>query len=384
MRRYVFLLIILASIAGTVLCEAGPKKAAAEAKKRKEAELRQIVETSFPRWDRNHDGILSLEEINALIESPQVRGDEAAAVVILHQRFAPKGEESGFQGLSLIQLMAFADDREAVRSFSKQCNRIQSINHALFLAGDPNLQTFHQGGVGDCYLLSVVGAFVARDPQAMRNMIKLLPDGGYEIHFGSGKVVKVSPVTDAELVMGAKEGSDHGIWLSVLEKAYASIREEKRETQSNKPIDDDDAVAKDLLGGGKASPVISLLTGHKAATTSIARWAKEDSKQAVKQLDNLLGRLMRERKLAAIGTGKDSSKQLPKHIPHGHVFGVIGYDSTRQIVRVFNPWGNDVTPEGTPGLVNGYFTRDGIFEMPVSDFVQIFGRLAYETDELAD
>ncbi len=77
MRRYVFLLIILASIAGTVLCEAGPKKAAAEAKKRKEAELRQIVETSFPRWDRNHDGILRLEEINALIESPQVRGDEA-------------------------------------------------------------------------------------------------------------------------------------------------------------------------------------------------------------------------------------------------------------------------------------------------------------------
>ena len=48
-------------------------------------------------------------------------------------------------------------------------------------------------------------------------------DGTFQVHFGNGKIVKVEPVTDAELIMGASEGRDHGVWLSVLEKAYAQI-----------------------------------------------------------------------------------------------------------------------------------------------------------------
>jgi hypothetical protein len=51
------------------------------------------------------------------------------------------------------------------------------------------------------------------------------------------------------------------------------------------------------------------------------------------------------------------------------------------MVYVFNPWGNTFTPSGPPGLVNGYATRNGIFEVPIHEFVQIFGRLVYETDE---
>ena len=45
------------------------------------------------------------------------------------------------------------------------------------------------------------------------------------------------------------------------------------------------------------------------------------------------------------------------------------------MVVVFNPWGNHVKPAGQPGLVNGYATARGIFEVPLGEFIQIFGDL---------
>jgi hypothetical protein len=359
--------------------EAAPKRAAARAMAGQE--LRQLCEANFQRWDRNHDGTLGRDELNALIESPGVRGDEAAAVVVIRQHFAPKGDKSDFRGLSRVQLLAFAEEREAARSFAKTRNRIRSINRALFLAGDPNLVTFHQGGVGDCYLLSVIGALVNRDPGAVRQLIAPLPGGAYAVRFAAGRVVDVPPLTDAELVMGAREGSHHGIWLSVLEKAYAAVREQNREPQGGAVPDEDAVVAKDLLGGGRAGPVIALFTGHKAAGAPVGRRATLDVAQAAERLHELLTRLSRERRLMAAGTGKNADKPLPKHLPHGHVCGVLGYDPVRRIVRVFNPWGNDFVPAGPPGRINGYATRNGTFEVPILDFVKIFGGLAYETDQ---
>jgi hypothetical protein len=380
MRHLCYLYVAMFFFAGAILCEAAPKKSAAEREKNA-AELRQLFQTCFPRWDRDRDKILSLGEINALIENPQVRGDEAAAVVAIRRSLVPKGEEDSFQGLSATQLFDAAGNPEVVKPFSQLRQQIRSINRALFLPGDPNLASFHQGRLGDCYLLSVIGAFAYRSPQAVRAMIKPAVGGGYEVHFGSGKMVKVPPVTDAELVLGARMGADRGIWLCVLEKAYASVREEKRETKEGSDVEEDDAVTKDLLGGGRCGPVISMLTGHATARAPIARWAREDARQAADRLHDLLIPLSRERRLMAAGTGKNPDKQRPKHIPGGHAFGVLGYDPNRRIVSVFNPWGNDVTPSGPPGLVNGYVTRDGIFGVPIQEFVQTFGALVYETDK---
>jgi hypothetical protein len=62
------------------------------------------------------------------------------------------------------------------------------------------------------------------------------------------------------------------------------------------------------------------------------------------------------------------------------MFGVLGYDPARRMVRVFNPWGNHRTPNGPPGVENGYVTRNGIFEVPLKEFVQVFNGITYETD----
>jgi hypothetical protein len=113
---------------------------------------------------------------------------------------------------------------------------------------------------------------------------------------------------------------------------------------------------------------------------------------AAVRLHDLLVQLTREHRLIATYTPKDPSKipgntnsvpakKLPKGIPHGHAFGVLGYDATRCIVQVFNPWGNEVKPAGPPGLEFGYPTHHGMFEVPVREFIQIFPSLHYETEK---
>lgn len=357
--------------------ETGQTLRAATANSQAETELRQAIIAGFPQWDRDHDNALDGREINASIENPQVRGVEAAAVVAIRKHLLLGGENTQDQKLPREVVLGLAHDRGAQRDFLQARNRIASGNRALFLPGDPNLFAFNQGHLGDCYLLSAIAAFVQRDHKAVQTLIKPKPGNTFEVNFASGRNVAVSPVTDAELVMGSKPGADRGIWLVVLEKAYASIREERPGTASGKSTKENDVVAMDLLGGGRSGPVIQQLTGNRTRSKS---WNNEITKPALEQLHNLLDKLTRDRKLCAASTPKDRAWKLPKGIAHSHAMAVLGYDSPRRMVRLFNPWGNDVTPAGPPGLVNGYVTRQGSFEIPFADFVQAFRGIVYEAD----
>jgi hypothetical protein len=108
---------------------------------------------------------------------------------------------------------------------------------------------------------------------------------------------------------------------------------------------------------------------------------KQDPQAGLEKAHELLVKLSSEHKLMAVLTGGDKTRPLPKGIVHGHIFGVLGYDATRRMVVVFNPWGNHVKPAGPPGLANGYPTNHGIFEMPLGEFIQVFGGFTYETDK---
>jgi hypothetical protein len=215
-------------------------------------------------------------------------------------------------------------------------------------------------------------------------MIQPQADGTFQVHFGNGKIVTVEPMTDAELIMGASEGRDHGVWLSVLEKAYARIDAEAKERKTGEEIEAGDAVTTDFIGhGGYYGPVIVRLTGHKAAGAAFGRWGKQDPQGGLEKAHALLAKLSAEHKLMAVLAGGAKTTPLPKGIVHGHIFGVLGYDAGRRMVVVFNPWGNHVKPAGPPGLVNGYPTQHGIFEVPLSEFIQVFGGFTYETDKPA-
>jgi hypothetical protein len=50
-------------------------------------------------------------------------------------------------------------------------------------------------------------------------------------------------------------------------------------------------------------------------------------------------------------------------------------------VTIFNPWGNQFTPKGPPGLANGYPTQHGQFTVPLDHLMQFVTQLVYETDK---
>jgi hypothetical protein len=203
--------------------------------------------------------------------------------------------------------------------------------------------------------------------------------------------VLVPFLTDAEMLMGASVGSDHGIWLSVLEKAYGLVRKERWESRqwenpgagSGGSAGARPATIADVMGhGGSTAPVIALFTGHHVTTERLDQWRQEDSRNATGKLHQLLVELARGKPLMTIsGAGHKPSAPLPKGITRNHVFALLGYRAAERKAILFNPWGDYLNPDGPPGLVNGYVTRNGVFELPLQDLIQIFSHLDYETQE---
>jgi hypothetical protein len=353
--------------------------------------LGQFFETCFAQWHHDGDGVLSLDEVNAVIENPQARGNEAAAAVLIRWTMNG-GARDGASGMSLEQLQELAADPRARRRFFQIRNHIWNVNRTvdrtLFVGRDPNFLSFHQGKMQDCYFLAVVGAMVCRDAQRVRSMV-WAGYTGYRVAFPSGRVVSVPFLTDAEMVMGASVGSDHGIWLSVLEKAYGLLRKERWESHQRENPDAGSGgsagarpgTTADIMGhGGSTAPVIALFSGHRVTTAPLDQWLQEDSRSATNRLHRLLVELARAKSLMTIsGAGHNASAPVPKGIIRGHVFGLLGYRAAEKRALLFNPWGNHFNPDGAPGLVNGYITRNGVFEVPLQDLIRIFSHLDYET-----
>lgn len=343
--------------------------------------FRQVVAADFPHWDSNHSGELSPDEIDALIENPQVKGEEAAAVIAIRNIFTRGKRLDKSKRLSRGQLLASAEDPSVENDFFWGNEEIKSCNYALFLPGDPNLLTVQQGRMGDCYFVAVIGALVSSKPEVVRNMIKSLPGNLFEVDFPDGTKAVIPAPTDAELMQGAKVGDNHGIWLDVLEKAFAQIRfGNNQKTNGGASETPPIKVARDILPGGRTPPGMERFSGHKVVSLFLDRPNGNDPQPTAQQIHKLLVRLTQEHRLITAGSPKLGIK-LPAGIVRRHCWAIVGYDPKSKLVHVFNPWGNDLEPKGTPGLINGYAVHHGVFEMPLQEFIQIFRKMNYETDQ---
>ena len=71
----------------------------------------------------------------------------------------------------------------------------------------------------------------------------------------------------------------------------------------------------------------------------------------------------------------------PPGIVNNHAYALMAYDSELRKATIFNPWGNNFTPKGAPGLANGYTTEHGLFSVPLAELPQVFTGISYETDK---
>jgi hypothetical protein len=336
-----------------------------------------FIEAQFPQWNGNHDGILDLQAINKQIENQSVRGLEAAVIVTIFRQIFESGK-SDRSSVTRQELLASAADSEFQKAVHGASRKLETLDRHLFLATDPNLLSFHQGRVGDCYLLATIAAAVHRNPQAIRDMIRPEKNDAFEVIFADGQKIHVPALTDAELLLGARMDDAHGIWLAVLEKAYGIIREHKKTEKTGEPLDPKENAPEELIGGGRAAPIISLLTGHETDSASNTQKAhKKNNLLTNQQFHELLVKLNKDRRLICTGVPRDGKR--PPGIAGGHVYAVIGYDSTRRQLTIFNPWGQKFEPKGDPGPVNGYPTIHGTFNVPLEEFRAIFGGIVYET-----
>jgi len=415
-----------------------------------------ILAAKFPDWDADHNGTLSPDEIDKLCIDASIKGPDAAAAaalkrVVRSERFelppltlgyltkqaerrggtdgsgrsrGTGDEDSGNtdrrdSGESRPRTGARPDGASSTAlqsasplvwesTFRSCLTRIQRSDRTLFKDdSDLTLDHCHQGPLGDCYFVSVVGAMVKRDPGSIRKMIHERSEsdgGGYSVTLGGGKEIVLGPLTDAELAISSTtrdRAGDEGVWLAVLEKAFGTYRHETR-PDVFKTASATDAIAK----GGTTATSIRVLTGHapenivlkhkvlvsglgqqdingkQVGETRMAQAASTDE-LAAKVREKVAGAL-KAGKIAAAGT---ADEKQPPGINPKHAYAVLAYDEGKDTLTLWNPHGNAFPPRRgeikEPGLENGYPTKAGVFEVPVKDFVRIFAGVSYETDEAA-
>ncbi len=167
----------------------------------KQEQFFQILHDHFAEWDTNHDGVLSADEIDALIVDPKITGNTAAVVAVLKdvQRNKKRWHIDSYTADALQTYSQKGDSSDSnVPRFGHMyysfLEHINKPNRELFVDGPPSLSTCHQGRLGDCYFLAPLGAAVNRDGKAVANLIVPNTDGSYEVNFGFGHHMHVPPV----------------------------------------------------------------------------------------------------------------------------------------------------------------------------------------------
>ena len=251
-----------------------------------------------------------------------------------------------------------------------QANGIQKIRgtkRELFPNGVPNLAALRQGAIGDCYFLAALGSFIARDPSALVRMIQENRQDNkvvsYTVQFpGRLGTVTVSTPTDGEIARYSSAGSD-GLWLVVMEKAYAVARSKQKTPDVHEEIGEGGQLATGLSAFTTAGTDHDILALTRKATTA-------------RKLDAAFGRGKGhdagKRRLVTAAIGSDNEYGLPK----GHAYSVIGWDGTFLTIR--NPWGKNPQADGKKKLPGVSVQDPGTFRLSLDEFDKVFSEITYE------
>ncbi len=333
------------------------------------------VRSHFRFWDLDKDGKLTVEEIHKAMVNPRIKGEAAAAVAALRciERYAYTRYEKEMPPFTLQALTEYeaadadvriekfgarGDDFDAY--FKEFKRKIEATPRKLFPQRMPRLEAVKQGYLGDCFFMSMVGAFVAMHPEKVRRMVKEEENNRYIVTFaGARGPITVPAPTDAEIALNST-AEQNGLWLTVIEKAYA-----KHENLKSPLKEREKSVTDRIAEGGYASAVIAMFTGHGLITVP---------SNSPKFLDSLKSAVDDR---CMICTGLRPKKDVPQ-LYHPHVYAVIGYDQGTNRVTVFDCIGSDFTPKAKPGPRNGFEMKDGVFTMSLADFKAVFTGITYE------
>jgi len=335
------------------------------------------VSAQFKAWDRNGDGILSTNELDLAVADAKVTGRNAAAVAALKR--ALRTTRYSLPPLTLDNIQSLVTNAPATNSpnlgrmYAEGWRQITNApKRELFASGPPRLEMIHQGKLGNCFTLAPLGAVVHHDPEQVERMFASLDDGTFRVTLGKQSVV-VSPPTDAELAMtSSSEGG--GIWVNLYEKALGQARNDA------KPLAEQSGSVIDALArGGSAGTMLAFITGNDITRFSF-KFAKDPAVNAeervakIEELKIKLAEAAHERRLMTCGTLKTTTPGITPN----HAYAVLGYNAGTGEVQVWDPHGDDFKPKGETGAQHGYPRKDGMYWIPVTEWVKQFSGMAFE------
>jgi hypothetical protein len=204
--------------------------------------------------------------------------------------------------------------------------------------GDANsvaMNDIKQGQTGDCWMMASLAALASKDPEAIKRMIKDNGDGTYTVTFKE-KVLPFETYVDKKITVNGAfpnslsqpgDANSKGvgeIWPQVIEKAYAKYKG-----------------GYDKIEGGSPAEFLEAITGRPAVRRSGMMLDYDYSFQTLENDFN-------SGKNIVFGTYDAISGKYGLIADHAYAVNRVYTDPTgRQMVELYNPWGN-THPQAIP------------------------------------
>jgi hypothetical protein len=360
----------------------------------------------FTQLDQDGNGRISQAESARAIGNPDFKGDQAAAVTTLYKlmgdfqgysddtQVLPKLPDHPWlnkiplqtydeRGMTRKDLDVFAEtagkvplDARVSEAFGRHSMSVPATasgdRNKLFPKGIQSIRPdrIEQGEIGDCYFLAAV-ASLANTPRGRQQIFDMIQDHGqdrYTVTFPGQKPVTFTAPTQMERALYSQAGQD-GLWLSVLEKAYAELSNRNAWLpllQTSNPYDK-------IGSGAQLFTGVGAVTG-KSTDTDMLWLTSADTLRA--KLKNAFA----QQRIVTAGIGKSLNPfgdgNTANGLPTAHAYSVLAYDAKTDQVTVRNPWGHTEVKDARGKVRDG--VNDGTFKMPLSEFMSTFSMVCYQ------
>lgn len=358
------------------------------------------LNTYFESIDRNGNGRLSKSELGQVLGRQQYNAEASASITMAYKNYTEMStvhedsnwlphlpqnkyldklplhayDERGISRKDLSDFVALGVKRdakvsEAMGRYSMASYGGGSIKQELFPKGLESIRPDHieQGELGDCYFLAAV-ASLAHTPQGKQqifNMIQSLPDQRYQVTFPGKEPIVIDAPTTGEMSMYGNSGQD-GLWLSVLEKAYAQQTNQDAWLKKGNPYEK-------IGSGALLKTGVSAVTG-KSTQTDILVVTPMDTLRLKLEIALPLQKVV----TAGINNNPFGDGRTGNGLPVGHAYSILGYDRSSDTITVRNPWGSTEVLNEQGQTRDG--RNDGTFEMPLEEFSKTFHMVTFSNN----